>query len=72
MFRGERVKLAAVRPADASPLPIGEVRVSRREVLVGTATSPVALSEIQAPGRKRMAAVDWARGVRVGPGERLT
>jgi methionyl-tRNA formyltransferase len=49
----------------------GELRVERKRVLVGTATEPVALGEVQAPGKKRMAATDWARGARVEPGERL-
>ena len=75
-FRGERIKLGPVRrtgttPADGTPKP-GELCVERRRVLVGTATAPVALGEVQAPGKKRMAATDWARGARVEPGERLT
>lgn len=74
-FRGERIKLGPVRPADApadEPLSPGELRVERRRVLAGTATTPVALGDVQAPGKKRMAATDWARGARVEPGERLT
>jgi methionyl-tRNA formyltransferase len=71
-FRGERVKLGPVTLADSGELKPGEVRVERRRVLVGTATTPVALGEVQAPGKKRMAATDWARGARVEPGERLT
>jgi methionyl-tRNA formyltransferase len=74
-FRGERIKLGPVgrtgQPADAEPLAPGELRVERRRVLVGTATDPVVLGEVQAPGKKRMAATDWARGARVEPGERL-
>jgi methionyl-tRNA formyltransferase len=34
-------------------------------VLVGTATTPVALGEVRAAGKKPMSATDWARGVRV-------
>lgn len=75
-FRGERIKLGPVRRTDATPTDDppkpGELRVERRRVLVGTATAPVALGEVQAPGKKRMAATDWARGARVEPGERLT
>ncbi|OLF19528.1 methionyl-tRNA formyltransferase [Actinophytocola xanthii] len=78
-FRGERIKLGPVRrttgeqagPAEETVKP-GELLVRRRDVLVGTATTPVALGEVQAPGKKRMAATDWARGARVEPGERLT
>ena len=41
-------------------------------MLVGTATGPVRLGEVQAQGKKRMAATDWARGLRIEPGERWT
>ncbi|MCT2583256.1 methionyl-tRNA formyltransferase [Actinophytocola gossypii] len=71
-FRGERIKLGPVRRTDAERLKPGELLVERKRVLAGTATDPVALGEVQAPGKKRMAATDWARGARVEPGERLT
>ncbi|MBB4909030.1 methionyl-tRNA formyltransferase [Actinophytocola algeriensis] len=75
-FRGERIKLGPVtiagdRADGTERLAPGELRVERKRVLVGTATGPVALGEAQAPGKKRMAATDWARGARVEPGERL-
>jgi methionyl-tRNA formyltransferase len=72
VFRDERVKLGPVLPVDAEPLPAGELRVERRQVVVGTATGPVALGDVQAQGKKRMAATDWARGTRIDAGERLT
>jgi methionyl-tRNA formyltransferase len=71
-FRGERVKLAPVAPVAGDPLPAGELRVERKQVLVGTATGPVRLSDVQAQGKKRMAATDWARGTRIEAGERFT
>jgi len=71
-FRGERIKLGPVTRVGADTLEPGELHVERKRVLVGTATAPVALGEVQAPGKKRMAATDWARGARVEPGERLT
>jgi methionyl-tRNA formyltransferase len=71
-FRGERVKLSPVNPAtDAEPLGPGELAVYRREVMVGTATTPVRLGHVQAAGKKRMPATDWARGARIEPGETL-
>lgn len=70
-FRGERIKLGPVTRTDADRLAPGELLVERRRVLVGTATEPVALGDVQAPGKKRMAATDWARGARVEAGERL-
>jgi methionyl-tRNA formyltransferase len=71
-FRGERIKLGPVTRVGADTLKPGEVHIERKRVLVGTATAPVALGEVQAPGKKRMAATDWARGARVEAGERLT
>jgi methionyl-tRNA formyltransferase len=71
-FRGERVKLGPVAPVAGDPLPAGELRVERKQVLVGTATGPVRLSDVQTQGKKRMAATDWARGTRIEAGERFT
>lgn len=74
-FRGERLKLGPVSVLadghDGPPLGPGEVLVERKRVLIGTATAPVRLGEVQAQGKKRMAATDWARGSRIEPGERL-
>ncbi len=71
-FRGERLKLGPVRIAgDVDGLDAGEIRAERHRVLVGTATDPVELTEVQAQGKKRMAAEDWARGTRIDEGERL-
>jgi methionyl-tRNA formyltransferase len=71
-LRDERVKLGPVRAiANADRLEPGELRAERDQVLVGTATTPVALGEVRAAGKKPMSATDWARGVRIQPGERL-
>jgi methionyl-tRNA formyltransferase len=70
-FRGERLKVGPVRPVDADALAPGELRMERNAVLVGTATKPVLLGEVQAQGKKRMTAADWARGARLEPGERV-
>jgi methionyl-tRNA formyltransferase len=71
-YRGERLNLDPVRPAapDGALAP-GELRLEKRRVLVGTATDPVELTGVQAPGKRRMPAVDWARGTRPERGERL-
>jgi methionyl-tRNA formyltransferase len=72
-FREERVKLGPVRLIAGGPeLEPGDLLVERSRVLVGTATTPVALGEVRAAGKKAMAATDWARGVRPRPGERLS
>jgi methionyl-tRNA formyltransferase len=71
-FREARLKvLPAVPDADADLLAPGELRVTKREVWVGTATVPLRLGELQAQGKKPMAAADWARGLRPEPGERF-
>jgi methionyl-tRNA formyltransferase len=51
------------RDLDLAP---GEVQVGRRAVLVGTGSQPVRLGDVQAPGKRRMTASDWARGLRSG------
>src|SRR4051794_15538916 len=71
-LRGERLKLGPVRPvANAARLEPGDVLVERTQVLVGTATTPVLLGEVRAAGKKPMSASDWARGLRIQPGEKL-
>ena len=72
---GTRVKVWPVAPrgnghgergADAGPLAAGELRMLRDRVLVGTATAPVELGDVQQHGKRRMPAADWARGLRPG------
>jgi methionyl-tRNA formyltransferase len=60
-----RVKLGPVTVGDDADLEPGRLRVDRRNVLVGTATQPVVLGLVQPPGKKLMAAGDWARGARL-------
>src|SRR5215467_10130555 len=52
----------------AEPLRPGELRVSKSGVLVGTATHPLRLGDVQQGGKRRMPAAEWARGLRAGPG----
>ncbi|QUH01647.1 methionyl-tRNA formyltransferase [Saccharopolyspora erythraea] len=71
-FRDERLKLGPVSIVDEDlGLAPGEIRVERKRVLAGTGSAAVALGEVQAQGKKRMAATDWARGSRIEQGERL-
>jgi methionyl-tRNA formyltransferase len=53
---------AAVSP----DLPPGELYIDRQAVFVGTGSRPVRLGDVQAPGKRRMTASDWARGLRSG------
>jgi methionyl-tRNA formyltransferase len=65
-----RVKLGPVTLSDREALPPGVIRVERNAVLVGTASQPVLLGLVQPPGKKPMAAADWARGARLDEGVR--
>jgi len=71
-LRGERVKLGPVRTAaGAAAIEAGQIVVEKARVLVGTGTEPVELGSVRAAGKKEMPAVDWARGLRIQPGEYL-
>jgi methionyl-tRNA formyltransferase len=69
-FRGERLKLGPVRSTDER-IESGQLAVTKAGVLVGTATTAVELQTVQAPGRRAVAAADWARGARAMSGERF-
>src|SRR5437763_758095 len=68
---GVRLKLGPVdqgltnsaAPPDLAP---GELQAARNAVLVGTGSRPVLLGDVQAPGKRRMTAPEWARGLRSG------
>ncbi len=67
-----RISLGPVRITDRTDLQAGEVSAAKNEVLVGTATTAVRLGTMTPPGRRPMAAADWARGVRPAPGTVLS
>jgi methionyl-tRNA formyltransferase len=87
-FRGERLKIFPVKligggslsergevnaePQGSEALGAGEMVATKKAVRVGTASEAVLLSKVQPPGKKPMAAPDWARGVRLEPGEKFT
>jgi methionyl-tRNA formyltransferase len=48
-------------PAELAP---GELHLSRAAVHVGTGSRPVLLGDVQPPGKRRMPAADWVRGLR--------
>jgi methionyl-tRNA formyltransferase len=78
-FRGERLKIHPVTLASDAPViengevigGPGEVSATKRAVRVGTASGAVHLGTVQPRGKKPMAAADWARGVRIEPGEKF-
>ena len=69
-FRAERFKINSALISDAVLAP-GALQISKRAVRVGTATQALELHEIQAQGKKPMAAADWARGITFEPEPRL-
>ncbi|WP_426362910.1 methionyl-tRNA formyltransferase [Streptomyces sp. E-08] len=72
VFRGERLKLIQVTPLpDRTGLAPGELAVGKNNVYAGTGSYAVELLWVQPQGKKPMKAADWARGVRIAPGERL-
>ena len=76
-FRGDRLRLGPLSrstdrlPGELPDLAPGELAAGKAWVLVGAADGPVRLGEVTPVGKKPMAAADWARGVRIEPGERL-
>ncbi|MEU9607855.1 methionyl-tRNA formyltransferase [Streptomyces sp. NPDC048057] len=72
VFRGERLKLVSVRPVpDRTDLAPGQLAATKNAVHVGTGSHAVELLWVRPQGKKPMAAADWARGVRIAPGELL-
>jgi methionyl-tRNA formyltransferase len=75
-LRGARLKLGPVTGPGRDGMPggddgrlrPGELQVLGNRALVGTATSPVELGEVQQDGKRRMQASDWARGLRLDGG----
>jgi len=86
-FRGERLKIHPVTPAESpvtdgnqgpphgpvapEVLAPGELAATKRAVRVGTATGAILLGTVQPQGKKPMDAADWARGIRLEPGEKF-
>jgi len=61
---GGRLKLWPVSPHDGVSLAPGELHIDHNVVSVGTSTTAVRLGDVQPPGKRRMPAADWARGLR--------
>jgi methionyl-tRNA formyltransferase len=71
---GDEVAAPEMMPSEAPDTAVlapGEVAATKRAVLVGTASGAVLLGVVQPQGKKPMAAADWARGVRIEPGEQF-
>lgn len=67
---GQRLKILRTRVADLAGLEPGELRVTRKQVWVGTGAGSLELIEVQPVGKRPMAGADWARGG-ITDGEKL-
>jgi len=73
MIGDVRLKIGPVTVDDsAGPLESGELRCNRHGVRVGTGSQPVLLGQVQPPGKRAMAAADWARGARLDESARAS
>lgn len=73
-FRGQTLRLGPLTIADGDVpawLAPGELHVTKRDVLVGTGTTPLRLGQVAPAGKSWMEAAAWARGARPEPGTRL-
>jgi methionyl-tRNA formyltransferase len=69
-WSGRRLKVWGARPSEVALEP-GTVEQAGG-LLAGTGTQAVELTDVQLAGKKRMSGAELARGMRLGPGERLT
>jgi methionyl-tRNA formyltransferase len=68
---GQRLKILEAVPADdAEALPSGHITGTKSALLIGTATSPLAVTRVQPAGKGAMHAADWWRGQRAAEGLR--
>ncbi|GAC68784.1 methionyl-tRNA formyltransferase [Gordonia soli NBRC 108243] len=77
-FADQRVKVGPVvvvdtdsDPTAPADLSIATLAITKRDVFVGTSSTPVRLGWVQPPGKKQMPAADWARGARLTDGAEL-
>lgn len=71
-FRGERLKIGSATPVPDHTGGPGELAVTKKTVTVAAGDGTgLQLGQVQAQGKKPMAAADWARGITFGPGDVL-
>lgn len=71
-FRGDMLKIFRAQVEAVQGAPGEVVGVERDSLLIGAGQDSLRLLEVQAPGKAKMSAGDWARGVRLSAGEKLT
>lgn len=71
MLEGARIKILGTEElpeqADEFTLRPGRLAATRRHLLVGTGSAPLALAQLAPPGKRPMRAADWARGAGLDP-----
>lgn len=72
-FKGERVALHVIKESllANSLRKVGEIEVVEGELLIRCNDSVLTIAELTPAGKKRMSGGDFARGVRLEPGERF-
>jgi methionyl-tRNA formyltransferase len=65
-------EVASLAPAELIGLAPGELHIARGGVHVGTGSAPVRLGDVQPPGKRRMPAAAWARGLRASAGNHVS
>ena len=67
-FRGQRLRIFSATVAEGAEGVPGQVQISARGLVVGCGRGCLVLHEVQMAGRKRVAALDFARGARLESG----
>ncbi len=70
-FRGEPLKVYRAQVEQQGGAPGALLQIERDSLVVGAGADSLRLLEVQAPGKAKMSAGDWARGARLEVGERL-
>ena len=66
--RGQRLRIFAATVEEGAEGVPGQVRISARGLVVGCGRGSLVLHEVQMAGRKRVTALDFARGARLAAG----
>lgn len=66
-----RARLSGGTPAQSTPTAPGSILESRTTVVIATGEGALELLEVQPTGKQKMSALDWARGARLGAGDKL-
>lgn len=70
-FRGHRFKINSAVLDSRDDLESGRLEIGKRAVRVGAGAGSLLLDQVQAPGKKPMAAADWARGAQLSDTDQL-